>query len=248
MNRFNERVILSRFVRSLGLTADQTILDVGCGFGRNLRWLTDEGIRVVGVDINPKLVKAARDADLECMTVEELEARDDRFDVVLMAHIIEHFAPHDLLRFLDAHLDRLKVGGHLIIATPLMWERFFNDFDHVRPYHPRAILSVFGSDATQVQFSARNRLELVDLGLRRMPRGQESIFDQFATRPRGVVDRWLAVTTRAGLRAIYRLSGGRLCGRTNGWVGLFRKTAGIAPALPSPAPAHTSVTTDRRAA
>ncbi|MHC4140467.1 MAG: class I SAM-dependent methyltransferase [Planctomycetota bacterium] len=248
MNRFNERAILSRFVRSLGLTADQSILDVGCGFGRNLRWLTDEGFHVVGVDINPRLVETVRDADLECMTVEELEARDDRFDVLLMAHIIEHFAPHDLLRFLDAHLDRLKVGGHLIIATPLMWARFFNDFDHVRPYHPRAILSVFGSDATQVQFHARNRLELVDLGLRRMPRGQESIFDQFAARHRGVVGRCLAVATRTGLRAIYRFSGGRLCGRTNGWIGLFRKTASIAPALPSPAPVHTTVIADRRAA
>ena len=248
MNRFNERAILSRFVRSLGLSADQSILDVGCGFGRNLRWLTDEGIRVVGVDINPKLVEAARDADLECLTVEELEARDDRFDVLLMAHIIEHFAPHDLLRFLDSHLDRLKVGGHLIIATPLMWARFFNDFDHVRPYHPRAILSVFGSDATQVQFHARNRLELVDLGLRRMPCGRESIFEEFAARHRGVVGRCLAGATRTGLRAIYRLSGGRLCGRTNGWIGLFRKTAAIAPALPSPAPAHPTRIADRRAA
>jgi SAM-dependent methyltransferase len=248
MNRYNERAILSRFVRSLGLTADQSILDIGCGFGRNLRWLTDEGLHVVGVDINPKLVEAARDADLECMTVEELETRDDRFDVLLMSHIIEHFAPHDLLRFLDAHLDRLKVGGHLIIATPLMWARFFNDFDHVRPYHPRAILSVFGSDATQVQFHARNRLELVDLGLRRMPRGQESIFEAFAPRPRGVVGRCLAVAIRTGLRAIYRLSGGRLCGRTNGWIGLFRKTAGIAPALPSPAPVHTTVIAERQAA
>ena len=204
------------------------------GYGRKMQWLVDAGFNVTGVDINPQLVQAARRAGLDCMPVEELEARQDRFDVLLMSHIIEHFAPHALLHFLDANLDRLKVGGHLIIATPLMGTRFFNDFDHVRPYHPRSILSVFGSDATQVQFHARNRLELVDLGLRRIPWGQESIFEEYAAFRRTIVGRWITVATRKGFRVIYRLSGGRLCGRTNGWIGLFRKTAAIAPAFPRP--------------
>jgi hypothetical protein len=63
-----------------------------------------------------------------------------------------------------------------------------------------------------------------------------------------VVGRCLAVAARTGRRAIYRLYGGRLCGRTNGWIGLLGKTPSIAPALPSPTPVHTTVIADRRAA
>jgi len=246
--RFNERDNLLRFVRSLDLSDEQSILDVGCGYGQKMQWLTEAGFNVTGVDINLHLVEAVQRTGLECMTVAELKTRRDRFDVLLMSHIIEHFAPHDLLHFLDEHLDRLKIGGHLIIATPMMWPRFFNDFDHVRPYHPGSILSVFGSDATQVQFHARNRLELVDLGLRRIPWCQGSIFEEYAACRRTIVGKWMTTAARKACRVIYRLSGGRIFGRTNGWIGLFRKTAAIASALTEPGPEQLPISDIRRAA
>ena len=56
---------------------------------------------------------------------------------------------------MDGYLDRLKVGGHLVIATPLMSNNFYDDFDHVRPYQSLGILMVFGGGAAQVQYYAR---------------------------------------------------------------------------------------------
>jgi len=61
-----------------------------------------------------------------------------------MSHIIEHFAPHDLLPFIDSYLHRLQPGGRLIICTPLLTKNFYNDFDHVKPYQPVGIGMVFG--------------------------------------------------------------------------------------------------------
>lgn len=47
-------------VRRLGLTADDTVLDVGCGTGRHLRRLAETvGLRGVGVDVSPALVEVA---------------------------------------------------------------------------------------------------------------------------------------------------------------------------------------------
>ena len=112
------------------------ILDVGCGRGRNLKFLKALGHEVVGVDVNPEIVAANCRANLQTLTVDEARKMSDGFDVLLCSHIIEHFAPAQLLEFLNEWLDRLQVGGCLIILTPLMSPYFYVDFDHVKPYLP----------------------------------------------------------------------------------------------------------------
>jgi len=58
---------------------------------------------------------------LSCYSPEEVRALDTRWDAILMAHVIEHFSPADLLQFLDSYLDRLTECGFLVIATPTDW-------------------------------------------------------------------------------------------------------------------------------
>ena len=149
--------------------AGARVLDVGCGYGRNLRALRAAGIAAIGVEINPAIVAANRRDGLDCVGVDEFDSAEGMFEVILMAHVIEHFAPSDLLRFIDRYLDRLTVGGRLVIATPLMSKYFYDDFDHVKPYQPAGLMMVFGAGAAQVQYYARNRLRLVDLRFRRAP-------------------------------------------------------------------------------
>lgn len=127
-----------------------------------------------------------------------------------------------LKEFMDDYLDRLKVGGHLIIATPLMSDYFYDDFDHVKPYQPTGILMVFGGNNAQVQYYARNKLELKDVWFRK------SFFRFSHVRSKyirsAIAGRLLQVFHLCSATLSY-LSRGRF-GKTDGWIGVFEKVGG----------------------
>ena len=199
--------------------ADTRVLDVGCGYGRNLRALRAAGIAAIGVEINPAIVAANRRDGLDCIGVDEFERADGMFEVILMAHVIEHFAPADLLAFIDRYLDRLTVGGRLVIATPLMSKYFYDDFDHVKPYQPAGLMMVFGAGSAQVQYYARNRLKLVDLRFRRAPLRISYARSRYVRTPA----RYALMAADFVCGAAFFLTAG-IIGRTDGWIGVFEKT------------------------
>ena len=194
------------------------VLEIGCGYGRYLRVLNDLGFAVTGVDVNPEIVRVNRESGLRCFTAEEFSRKNETYDVMLVSHAIEHFSPKELVPFLDGYLDRLKIGGRLIIATPLLTPYFYDDFDHVKPYHPMGILMVFGPEQAQVQYYSRNKLALEDIWIRRSPlrpphtRGR--YMRSLRARPRQVLEFLNAL--------LFRASGG-IIGESDGWVGLFKK-------------------------
>jgi SAM-dependent methyltransferase len=218
-----ERAAVIAFARA-GCRGGRRVLDVGCGYGRNLRALKEHGFDVLGVEVNEQIVQANRSAGLACVTPAEFEGMQGQFDLVLMSHVVEHFAPRDLVAFMDGYLDRLGPGGALVIATPLLGPFFYDDFDHVKPYHPMGIMMVFGEGEAQVQYYARNRLRLEDVWIRRSPlrmgHGRGRYVGLARARARQVID--------FGAALLFRASGG-LIGVADGWVGLFRKAGTKAP-------------------
>lgn len=194
------------------------LLDVGCGYGRNLDTTKYICGTCVGVDINPEIVKANKARGLECYVPSEMPRDGLAFDIVLMSHVIEHFAPDDLLKFMDGYLDLLRPGGHLIIATPLMSHYFYDDFDHVKPYQPVAIHLMFGPKGSQVQYHSRHQLELADIWFRR------SYYRFSYRRSRYIHTTFsrVAILLEFLSAAISFIFMGRL-GRVDGWMGVFRK-------------------------
>jgi len=214
-----EASVLRAFAEyACGSTMNRRILDVGCGYGRNIKMLGAAGFDVLGVDVNEHIVNANRAAGLQCMTTADFLRSDEIFDLVVMSHVIEHFEPADLVVFIDGYLDRLRPGGHLLIATPLYSSNFFDDFDHIRPYQPIGLMMVFGRDQAQVQYYARNQIELRDIWFRRSPWRWNFVRSRYMTSP---LTRFLQLTEFASA-IVFRVSFG-LFGRPDGWVGLFRK-------------------------
>jgi hypothetical protein len=132
-----------------------------------------------------------------------------------MSHIIEHIEPGQLIDFMDRYLDKLRPGGELIVATPCLYDEFYDDYDHIKPYTPKAI-SVLYSDLEQQQRKPRHRLKLKEVWYRKWPLvlrtypGQPPII-QVLIRPINYI-----------FSLLYKVSF-HLVSRTTGWVGVFEK-------------------------
>ncbi|HEY4226665.1 MAG TPA: class I SAM-dependent methyltransferase [Pseudolysinimonas sp.] len=107
-------------------------LDVGCGTGRNLHYLSKES---VGVDHNPYSVQVAREAGLTAYQSDDFFADASvavprGFDSMLAAHVVEHLEKADARMVLGSYLPMIKPGGRVVLITPQ--ERgHYGGFDHI---------------------------------------------------------------------------------------------------------------------
>lgn len=194
------------------------VLDVGCGYGRMLKALSLVGIEATGVEINKAIVDSCRADGLNCIQADEFHASPQNYwDIILMVHIIEHFSPSECFAFIERYLDYLKVGGILIIATPVLTDYFYEDFDHIKPYLPLGITMVFGDNGAQVQFVSRNKLALLDLWYKKYfyrTTNAKSIYFEDSS--------FYLKIIKNIYKLLFFVSFGFL-GKTDGWVGVFKK-------------------------
>lgn len=100
-----------------------TALDIGCGLGRNTRWLARQGYRASGLDLSPYAVEQARERSGDCGAafVQGDVLRDPipggPFDVVYDSGCFHHLPPHRRLSYLKALGTVLKPGGLFGICT-----------------------------------------------------------------------------------------------------------------------------------
>ena len=194
-----------------------SVLDVGCGYGRMLGFLRLNRINASGVDVNKTLVASCVAQGFSCYSVEEFSGVEKKWDAILMIHVIEHMGPGECFRFIDSYLDRLNHGGILIIATPLLTNYFYEDFDHVKPYLPSGIQMVFGEYDAQVQFRSRNKLLLLELTYKKY--FYRLVNYRFVYLPKF---KWLNPFVFFLSAFIFKMSFG-LLGKKDGWIGVFKK-------------------------
>lgn len=99
------------------------VLDIGCGGGLLCEPMTRMGADVVGADASEKNIEIAKihanqsglAIDYRATTSENLDAKGEKFDVVLNMEVVEHVSDVDLFLKSCAHM--VKPGGLIFIAT-----------------------------------------------------------------------------------------------------------------------------------
>lgn len=148
---------------------DVRILDVGCATGRLLANLRSHGFRkLVGLDPSPACADAARrlyDIDVRTMTLADLAATGETFDVVLMIGVLEH------LRELHTAYDNLSTiltpGGLLYVEVPdattfANWPNApYQDFstEHINFFGPVSLDNLMEHRGFRKVFVAQNHRE-----------------------------------------------------------------------------------------
>lgn len=95
------------------------VLDVGCGKGDFLLFLSGQGRRAVGLERNPSAREgaAARGLSVSGASIEEFaKTNRETFDVVCAFHVVEHLSAP--VPFLQELLACLRPGGTLFLSMP----------------------------------------------------------------------------------------------------------------------------------
>jgi len=130
------------------LSKHENVLDLGCGIGHFLKLGSNT---ITGIDANYESLKEAKQISNKLVqgNILELPFSEAFFDGINCSHVIEHFNPDDAYQLLLEMNRVLKIGGTLIISTPVLWKGFFEDLTHIKPYYPEAIMHYYGRQKIQ---------------------------------------------------------------------------------------------------
>jgi SAM-dependent methyltransferase len=132
-------------LRSLGLTDDQLVVDVGCGSGRLACQLAPfPGIRYIGCDVVQSLLSYALDLchrpDWSFMLTNgrTIPCPDGSADFICFFSVFTHLLHEDSYRYLREARRCLKAGGLVVISflefrIPNHWPTFIASVEESRP-------------------------------------------------------------------------------------------------------------------
>ncbi len=102
-----------------------SILDVGCGFGKNIfALLESQYTQVTGIDISSEQVEVANSElnlgmRIKCGDALDFLLQDDRtYDCILLIDVLEHLDLSDALKLGELIVAKLNSGGILVLQVP----------------------------------------------------------------------------------------------------------------------------------
>lgn len=146
----------------------KAIVDVGCGTGDLVRWMTRQGARVVGVDTAAMIAKAEQnprvgDESYLVGSAQGLEFEKGSCDLMTYFASFHHVPRNEMPRALEKCHGILKPGGMAVFLEPLAEEGSY--YDIVR----------LVDDETEIRALAYNAIKAaVSLGFR--PTAEESFY------------------------------------------------------------------------
>ncbi len=132
-------------IKAYAAVTPASVVDLGCGRGRFIALLSEQGFRPIGVDTNQVLVADLQQQGFEVHAQDALEylesAPDNSLGGVTALHLVEHFEHKQILALLALAHQKLAPGGFIYLETPNplcpdSLGRFYADPTHQRPIQP----------------------------------------------------------------------------------------------------------------
>lgn len=144
------------------------IVDFGCGDGVQLHLLNaalqnnERKLELSGVDLSEEAIRYATKKNPDChfttASVYETGLPDNTFDIALSSDVIEHLQHPG--KMVDEMVRTVKMGGHIIVATPLRFTERPLDTMHVQEFFENDFKALFErrSDISVLDYEQSNHL------------------------------------------------------------------------------------------
>ncbi|MBY9019564.1 MAG: class I SAM-dependent methyltransferase [Candidatus Lokiarchaeota archaeon] len=130
------------------------ILDLGCGTGRHLIFLSNKGFEVFGLDGSPNGLEIAKNwideenltSELTCQKIEEpFPYIDSFFDAIISTQVIHHNLMKEIL-FTVKEIERiLKKEGYIFLTFPLL-QHFYVKKENLKKVEKRTYIPLAGKE------------------------------------------------------------------------------------------------------
>ena len=153
----------AHYLRFLPADKASRILDIGCGYGRLLYFLEQEGYyNVYGIDISQEQTEIARNLGLkniQCISAFDFLADKHAFyDTIILLDVLEHFNKKAIIELLDKVFLSSKPGAAIILQVPNALTPLsiyaHEDFTHETVFTPaslRQVLKIVGYQNIQTR-------------------------------------------------------------------------------------------------
>jgi hypothetical protein len=168
----NEDIPVIDFLNQLDRNKEYNLIEIGSGLCRFVDIIKSiyPNIKITCFELNENSAKIALAKGFNTINENILQntLKTEEYDIVHCSHVIEHFNYPAIITVIDNLLRITKKDGYCIIRSPLMWESFYDDIDHVRIYPPSAILNYLHME--QQQEKGKNKIDVVSIWYRTLPK------------------------------------------------------------------------------
>jgi len=158
----NEGYFRGNFVRHLPANRQARIVEIGCGYGKNLYAMKELGYtQVSGIDFSEEQIELARnvlglDEAHFANAIDWLSQTDEQFDCIVLIDVLEHLDLQALVSLGDMLGSHLKPGGRVIVQVPNDLAPLnplrHGDLTHVRAFTPQSIAQFFANSGIAIRF------------------------------------------------------------------------------------------------
>ncbi len=116
-------------------------LDIGCGAGEFVSFLSTHNIHACGIDSNKEEINRSKYKNIDTKhenAMQYLDAEIERFSGISLLEVVEHIPPEELMKLISKIHRSLVTGGIILIETinpknKLAFNSFYTDPTHTRP-------------------------------------------------------------------------------------------------------------------